>query len=100
MEACPTCRAPWRGDRTCHRCDTDLERLLEVEAAADVHSAEALAALASGDLKAAAHAAEKASLLDRERAARAAALVALARGEHAEALAWWAVARTAPKGTL
>ena len=46
MKKCPTCNAVYKGRPTCHRCRTDLSRLLALEAQGDFHIQFALHAYA------------------------------------------------------
>lgn len=45
---CPTCRAPWREQRECARCGSDLTSLMRIAAAAWRQRAAAIEALAAG----------------------------------------------------
>jgi predicted amidophosphoribosyltransferase len=53
MERCPNCRARLGDTATCRRCGMELDRLLEVEKAAERLTAQSVAHLAVGDPEAA-----------------------------------------------
>ena len=90
MEQCPTCRARHRGGLFCHRCQTDLRRVLAVEGAAVRHRQRALAALERGCLSRARAHAHSACALHRSPASLVVlALVALGDGDFPLALRLW-----------
>jgi hypothetical protein len=86
MERCPNCRARYRGESPCPRCGLDLQPLLRLEAAADHHTARAVAALAAGDRDTARQALERARQ-QRDSAFLRALAGFLARGSGASAIA-------------
>ncbi len=45
MEACPSCKAAYRGGITCHRCGAELAAVLAIERAAAEHRAQSSQAL-------------------------------------------------------
>lgn len=49
MEKCPVCNAGYNGGGRCHRCKTDLGRLLAVERLAQDHMALAMGAIRKND---------------------------------------------------
>jgi hypothetical protein len=53
MEACPACKAPFKGGQTCHRCKSDLRPLIAVKERAAACLAAARAAFGQNDYQAA-----------------------------------------------
>ena len=99
MERCPTCRAAYRGEEICGRCQTDFRQILAVERAAAHHRRQALADLDGGHSLAADGHARTACRLHRcAESIQVAALTALACGEFDRALAlagaYWRTDRT------
>ena len=96
MERCPTCGARHGGGASCHRCRTDLRRVLAVERAAARCRREALAALDRGDRAVARERAARACALHRSpESLTAAALAALADRDFPAAARWWRETRAA-----
>ena len=60
MTRCPLCRAKYRGEDTCHRCQTDLSILLTIEGDAAKLATIAVQHLAAGNLNQAKYYAGKA----------------------------------------
>ena len=60
MTRCPLCRAKYRGEDTCHRCQTDLSILLTIENDAAKLATIAVQQLAAGSLNQAKYYAVKA----------------------------------------
>ena len=95
MQRCPTCGARQRGGPECHRCRTDLRRVLHIERCAAGLRQRARAALAAGRTASARAAAERACALHRCRESLAVrALVALRERDFALALRLWSDHRT------
>jgi hypothetical protein len=63
MERCPVCRARFKGDPVCRRCNADLAPLLAIEASAESYARRAISDLATGDIAAAGEAANRACAL-------------------------------------
>lgn len=53
MDRCPNCNARYRGGADCRRCGMALDTLLRIEAAAEHHRRQAIAALLAQDSRAA-----------------------------------------------
>ena len=95
MQRCPTCGAGYRGGPECHRCRTDLRRVLLVERCAAALRQRARAALAAGRTVSARAAAERACALHRGPESLAVrAVVALQERDFALALRLWHERRT------
>lgn len=91
MEHCPTCKAPYKGGQYCHRCGTDLGRLIDIQARADRHREEALAAYTAGDFDNMHHHARRACALYRTRPSeKLLACAAILTGKWDTALSLWA----------
>ena len=90
MQRCPTCKAPYKGKPHCHRCGTDLERLIAIRDQAEAHRQEAITAYTAGDFEQMYHHARRASVLCRSRAsAKLVACAALLSGKWEIALEVW-----------
>ena len=100
MARCPTCGVRRRGaSPVCHRCRTDLSRVLAIERAADRCRRRALAALERGRNPEARACAERACSLHRSADSLAVrALVALADRDFPLALRLWREIRPAGGG--
>lgn len=48
MDRCPNCRARYDGARECRRCGMELERLVQIETAAEGKLVDAVAAMVAG----------------------------------------------------
>jgi hypothetical protein len=59
MKNCPVCNAGYKGGGKCHRCKSDLGRLLAIESRAEKYLALALAALKQNDYEKMRHYARK-----------------------------------------
>ena len=91
MERCPTCNAPYKGKARCHRCGTDLERLIAIRDQAEHHRQEALAAYTAGDVDQMYYHAKRACALYRTRSSETLlSCAAVLSGEWERALAVWA----------
>jgi len=90
MERCPTCKAPYKGKQYCHRCGTDLGRLLEIRDQAGRHHEHALAAFSNGDFQQMHYHARRACGLYRTPASeKLLACAAILSGKPEAALAAW-----------
>ncbi|NOX35892.1 MAG: hypothetical protein GXP56_19550 [Deltaproteobacteria bacterium] len=49
MEKCPVCNARYTGRAKCHRCKTNLDKLLKIECKAEEYLEKALSALKRND---------------------------------------------------
>ena len=95
MQRCPTCGARHRGGPECHRCRTDLRRVLAIERCAADLRQRARAELAAGRGAPARAAAERACALHRcPESLAVRAVVALHERDFALALRLWFERRT------
>ena len=95
MQRCPTCGARHRGGPECHRCRTDVRRVLLVERCAAGLRQRARAALAAGRTAPARAAAERACALHRcPESLAVRAVVALQERDFVLALRLWHERRT------
>ena len=95
MRRCPTCGARHRGGPECHRCRTDLRRVLLIERCAAGLRQRARAALAAGCTTRARAAAERACALHRcPESLAVRAVVARRERDFALALHLWSDHRT------
>lgn len=100
MERCPTCKAPYKGRQYCHRCGTDIGRLLEIRDRGGRHHEQALAAFTNGDFQHMYYHARRACALYRTPASeKLLACAALLAGQSKAALAAWRAATTKPDTT-
>ena len=97
MQRCPTCGARHRGGPECHRCRTDLRRVLFVERCAAGMRQRARAELAAGHGVEARAAAERACALHRcPESLAVRAVVALHERDFVLALRLWFERRVSP----
>lgn len=90
MERCPTCNARYKGRSGCHRCGTDLARLLAIEKEAAEHRDNAVEAFNRQDFDAMYfHARRACALLRTPSAEKHLACAALVAGDPATALSTW-----------
>ena len=100
MERCPTCNAPYKGKAHCHRCGTNLERLIAIRDQAEQHRQAALAAYTAGDVDQMYHHAKRACALYRTRSSeKLLSCAALLSGKWEKALAVWATAEKVLSGS-
>lgn len=90
MERCPTCNARYKGRAACHRCGTDLTRLLTIQKEAAEHREKTIEAFNRQDFQSMYYHARRACALLRTPAAEQhLACAALAAGDPATALSIW-----------
>ncbi|MCF8024738.1 MAG: hypothetical protein K9J79_02645 [Desulfobacteraceae bacterium] len=90
IQRCPTCKAPYKEKRYCHRCGTDIGRLLEIRDQAARHIEKAIAAYNNREWKQMYyHAARSFALYRTPSSDRLLACAALVTGNYQEALAIW-----------
>ena len=98
MQRCPTCGARHRGGPECHRCRTDLSRVLAIERCAAAVRQQARAELAAGRTASARAAAERACALHRcPESLAVRAVVALHERDFPLALRLWSERRTSAR---
>lgn len=91
MQRCPTCKAPYKGKPHCHRCGTDLERLIAIRDQAETHRNNAISAYTANDFDQMYHHARRACALCRTSSSeRLLACAALLSGKKETALSVWA----------
>ena len=95
MDRCPTCAVRYRGGEVCHRCGTQLGRVLALEAEGCRKVAAAREALRRGDGATARQLAQRACVVHQTpEALRALALAALLEGQYRQAVSAWTKAVT------